>query len=93
MNNDNRKVALIGTGMVGMSFAFALTNHNLCNELVLIDLDKEKAEGDGSLSAVWGLLFTGSSRWASPVPPPALADCSCAPSSPTGRCSCPVPGC
>lgn len=43
---DNRKVALIGTGMVGMSFAFALTNYNLCNELVLIDIDREKAEGE-----------------------------------------------
>lgn len=58
-----------------------------------ISSETETAEGDGSLSAVVGSVFTGSSRWASPVPPPALADCSCAPSSPTGRCSCPVPGC
>ena len=43
MTDDNRKVALIGTGMVGMSFAFALTNNNLCNELVLIDIDRDKA--------------------------------------------------
>ncbi len=46
MTDDNRKVALIGTGMVGMSFAFALTNNNLCNELVLIDIDQDKAEGE-----------------------------------------------
>ena len=57
MNNDNRKVALIGTGMVGMSFAFALTNHNLCNELVLIDLDKEKAEGE-AMDLNHGMAFS-----------------------------------
>ena len=39
---DNRKVVLIGTGMVGMSYAYALLNQNACDELVLIDLDKER---------------------------------------------------
>ena len=58
-----------------------------------ISSETETAEGDSSLSAVVGSVFTGSSRWASPIPLPALADCSCAPSSPMGRCSCPVPGC
>ena len=37
---DNRKVVLIGTGMVGMSYAYALLNQNACDELLLIDLDK-----------------------------------------------------
>ena len=43
---DNRKVVLIGTGMVGMSYAYALLNQNACDELVLIDLDKERARGE-----------------------------------------------
>lgn len=59
MMYDNRKVALIGTGMVGMSFAFALTNHNLCNELVLIDIDREKAEGE-AMDLNHGMAFAPS---------------------------------
>ena len=41
-----RKVVLIGTGMVGMSYAYAILNQNLCDELVLIDINKKKAEGE-----------------------------------------------
>jgi L-lactate dehydrogenase len=37
---------LIGTGMVGASFAYALMQHGLANELVLIDADKARAEGE-----------------------------------------------
>ena len=29
----NRRVALVGCGMVGMSYAYALLNSDLCNEL------------------------------------------------------------
>ena len=43
---EKRKVVLIGTGMVGMSYAYAILNQNLCDELVLIDINKKKAEGD-----------------------------------------------
>lgn len=43
---DNRKVVLIGTGMVGMSMAYSLMNTGGIDELVLIDLDEEKAEGE-----------------------------------------------
>ena len=47
MNNDRRKVVLIGTGMVGMSFAYALVNQGgICNELVLVDVNKDKAMGE-----------------------------------------------
>ena len=42
---DNRKVVLVGTGMVGMSFAYSLLNQAACDELVLIDLDRNRAEG------------------------------------------------
>ena len=34
MSKDNRKVVLVGTGMVGMSYAYALLNQNACDELV-----------------------------------------------------------
>ncbi len=44
--NDNKKVAIIGTGFVGMSCAYALLNQNACDELVLIDINKLKARGE-----------------------------------------------
>jgi L-lactate dehydrogenase len=40
------RVALIGTGFVGASYAFALMNQGIADELVLIDVNKEKAKGD-----------------------------------------------
>ena len=40
------KVGLVGTGMVGCSFAYALMQSGLANELVLVDLDKARAEGE-----------------------------------------------
>lgn len=36
------KVVLIGTGFVGMSMAYTMLNRGGVNELVLIDIDKEK---------------------------------------------------
>ncbi len=57
--NDNRKVILIGTGMVGMSYAYALLNQNACDELVLIDLDRQRAEGE-AMDLNHGLAFSGS---------------------------------
>ena len=43
---DKRKIVLVGTGFVGMSFAYSLLNQGGVNELVLIDVLKEKAEGE-----------------------------------------------
>ncbi|RKL68726.1 L-lactate dehydrogenase [Salipaludibacillus neizhouensis] len=40
------KVVVIGTGLVGSSYAFSLINQNITDELVLIDLNKNKTEGD-----------------------------------------------
>jgi len=40
------KVGLIGTGMVGASFAYSLMQRGLANELVLIDSDAARAEGE-----------------------------------------------
>lgn len=43
----NNKVVIIGCGNVGMSYAYAILNQNtLVNELVLIDLDKNRVEGE-----------------------------------------------
>ncbi|WP_058306766.1 L-lactate dehydrogenase [Gracilibacillus massiliensis] len=41
-----RKVVVIGTGFVGTSYAYALLNQGVVNELVLIDLDEAKADGE-----------------------------------------------
>lgn len=60
MNTDKRKVVLIGTGMVGMSFAYALVNQgSICNELVLIDINKERANGE-AMDLNHGLAFAKS---------------------------------
>lgn len=40
------KIVIVGTGMVGMSYAYALLNQGTTEELVLIDIDKNRAEGE-----------------------------------------------
>ena len=57
-NADKRKIVLIGTGMVGMSYAYALLNQNLCDELVLIDINKKRAEGE-AMDLNHGVAFSG----------------------------------
>ena len=42
----NRKIAIIGDGAVGSSIAFALTLSDLVSEIVIIDINKAKVEGD-----------------------------------------------
>lgn len=46
MFTNKKKIALVGTGMVGMSFAYAALNQNLCDELVLIDINEQRAKGE-----------------------------------------------
>ena len=46
MRSDKRKVAVVGTGMVGMSYAYSLLNQSVCDELTLIDINKTRAEGE-----------------------------------------------
>ena len=41
-----RKVVLVGTGFVGMSMAYSMLNRGGIDELVLIDIDKDKAKGE-----------------------------------------------
>lgn len=54
---DNRKIVLVGTGMVGMSYAYALLNQGACDELVLIDRDRTRAEGE-AMDLNHGLAFS-----------------------------------
>ncbi|MGJ7921367.1 L-lactate dehydrogenase [Neobacillus sp. LXY-4] len=46
MRDHVNRVVLIGTGFVGSSYAFAMLNQGVSEEFVMIDLNKEKSEGD-----------------------------------------------
>jgi len=46
MSVNFRKVAVVGCGFVGSSSAFALMDSGMFSEMVLIDVMKEKAEGE-----------------------------------------------
>ena len=50
------KVVIVGTGFVGMSYAYALLNQGVIEELVLVDLNKDKAEGE-AMDLNHGLAF------------------------------------
>lgn len=56
MTKDQRKVVLVGTGMVGTSYAYVLMNQRLCNQIVLIDQDMKRAEGE-AMDLSHGLAF------------------------------------
>ena len=57
---NKRKVVLVGTGMVGMSFAYCALNQALCDELVLVDIDKKRAMGE-AMDLNHGLAFSRAS--------------------------------
>ena len=56
MEINNRKAAIIGCGFVGSASAFALMQSGLFSEMVLIDADPQKAEGE-ALDISHGLPF------------------------------------
>lgn len=56
MSVNTRKVAIIGCGFVGSSSAFALMQSGLFSEMVLIDANPQKAEGE-ALDIAHGLPF------------------------------------
>jgi L-lactate dehydrogenase len=56
-NGHSRKVGLIGTGLVGSSFAYALMQRGIATELVLVDANAEKAVGE-MMDLNHGLSFT-----------------------------------
>ncbi len=55
---EGTKVAIIGAGAVGSTTAFTIAMQQLCSELVLIDVNKEKAQGE-ALDISHGLPFLG----------------------------------
>ena len=56
-----KKVVLVGTGMVGMSYAYSILNSpGICDELILIDIDKTRAEGE-AMDLNHSLAFLNSS--------------------------------
>ena len=58
MQSGKRKVVIVGTGMVGMSYAYSLVNQSACDELVLIDVNRQRAEGE-AMDLNHGLAFAG----------------------------------
>ena len=56
-NTDARKVAIIGCGFVGSASAFALMESGLFSEIVLIDANRQRAEGE-ALDISHGLPFS-----------------------------------
>ena len=54
---NSRKAAIIGCGFVGSASAFALMESHLFSEIVLIDADKNRAEGE-ALDISHGLPFS-----------------------------------
>ncbi|MDY4041020.1 MAG: L-lactate dehydrogenase [Collinsella sp.] len=55
MIND-RKIAIVGCGFVGSSSAFAIMQSGLFSEMVLIDVDRNRAEGE-ALDIAHGIPF------------------------------------
>ncbi len=55
-----RKVVLVGAGMVGMSFAYSALNQAICDELVLVDIDRKRAQGE-AMDLNHGVAFSPSS--------------------------------
>ncbi|HJE31066.1 MAG TPA: L-lactate dehydrogenase, partial [Weissella confusa] len=46
MAQHHQKVVLVGDGAVGSSYAFALMQQGIAEELVIVDIMKERTEGD-----------------------------------------------
>lgn len=46
MTIKNTKVAIVGTGLVGSSTAFSLVTQGVCDEVLMTDINKERAIGE-----------------------------------------------
>lgn len=55
---QKRSVAIIGTGNVGVAAAYALFNQRIASEIILIDLNRERAEGE-AMDLMHGQLLVG----------------------------------
>lgn len=58
---NSRKVAIIGCGFVGSASAFTLMQSGMFSEIVLVDVDHNKAEGE-AMDIAHGLPFAGSMK-------------------------------
>lgn len=54
-----RKIMLIGTGFVGMSFAYSMLNERGIDEMVLVDVNEDKARGE-MMDLTDGLVYADS---------------------------------
>lgn len=55
--SGSRKVVIVGAGAVGSTFAYALMQSGLADEIVLLDANRDQAQGQ-ALDLVHGLPFT-----------------------------------
>ena len=46
MKISRRKVAIVGCGLVGSTTAFSLITQGICDEVMMIDINKERAYGE-----------------------------------------------
>ncbi len=68
------RVVIVGAGAVGSTFAFALMNSGLAEEIVLVDKDGDRAEGE-AMDLNHGLFFVPPVRvWSGDYPDCAGAD-------------------
>jgi L-lactate dehydrogenase len=56
MVEGGRKVAIVGAGAVGSTFAYTMMNSGLAGEIVLIDIDRARAEAE-AMDMNHGLFF------------------------------------
>ena len=59
MHENINKVVVIGTGAVGCSYAFSMVNQGVAEEIVLIDVNEKKAEGE-AMDLKHGIPFSPS---------------------------------
>ncbi len=52
----SRKITIIGAGSVGATIAYTLSNDDIASEIVMIDINKQKAEGE-VLDIIQGTCF------------------------------------
>lgn len=55
---QRRSVAIVGTGNVGVAAAYALFNQRIASEIILVDINKERAEGE-AMDLMHGQLLVG----------------------------------
>ena len=46
MNHTKRKISILGTGNVGATIAYTLALTDICSEILLVDINRDKAEGE-----------------------------------------------